>query len=196
MILFFVVNSPTIESGNENNEAVEEAIRVNALIEGYEIDYEIKLANISDQLLELVIRDHIGRFVSQDEITTVPGLEGGLRIEYQNKAIYPQCCGEVSDYINWAEILREAPTNWKEIWIGHPCIYYRVDKGRIYLSDYYEPDGLPDEVKVKFDFNRQEFSQALAECLKKVEVFKQKIEKVINRGNFPDKEVLINGLVI
>lgn len=59
--------------------------------------------------------------------------------------IEPTCCGDIGNLYEWEEIFESSDTNWKQLWIGHPWIFYRKANNEIEFSDYYEVN--IDEIK-------------------------------------------------
>lgn len=181
------------ESLKNNTDALAEAIRCSALMENERGDPELLLSMLSDQLLDSFIHGHIaGVEPAYYEEKIVP-LDGGLRIEEAGEIIEHQCCSEFDDYMIWEFILDKQATDWTEIWIGHPWIYYRVDGPWIYLSDYCED--IPHNTDFRFAFDKGNFLTALRTRVGEAQRFKIRLQEIVKKGAFLNKEVLINRLV-
>lgn len=181
------------ESLKDNADALAEAIRCHALMENDRGDPELLLSQTSDRLLELFLHGHTAVTEAEQYEKKIPPLDGGLRIEEAGSVIEHQCCGDFDDYLNWTDILEEQAMEWTEIWIGHPWIYYRIDGSFIYISDYCEDT--PKRAEFRFAFEKNHFLSVLRARVKQAQVFKYRLQQVLKRGDFQNKEVLINRLI-
>jgi hypothetical protein len=152
------------------------------------LDYErngLVIDSLDDETLLAIIRHQIGidNITNYDEVSFV--LEGGVYLEYEDKTIISQCCGDISNLENWRTILKADNTSFEELWIGHPTILYKFEKDKIIFSDYTEPG---PEITNKFIFDKEEFISLLAEKIKGFDDFKIRIYEVIDKSNLEEKE--------
>jgi hypothetical protein len=143
----------------------------------------IIISDIDDADLKVIIEKELDDAeISEIGTETVGPFCGGLvlNLGHQN-IIHHQCCGSISDYKNWNSFIDESPSNWTEIWIGHPWIYARVKDDRIEFSDYTELTGPLDEstVKVKTSVDINEFRNQLKSANVELMKFKTHILKVL-----------------
>jgi len=181
------------ESLKDNADALAEAIRCSALMENERGEVELLLTRLSDRLLELFILGHISGVDPEHYEEKITPLDGGLRIEEAGEVIEHQCCSEFDDYKCWEFILERQDSSWSEIWIGHPWIYYRIDGPLIYLSDYCELT--PISMVFRFAFDKETFFAMLRARLYEAQIFKRRLQKLVQQGSFQNKEGLLNSLV-
>ncbi|MEM9834719.1 MAG: hypothetical protein AAF944_29120 [Bacteroidota bacterium] len=193
MELSFIINNPIESPQAEADKAKREANITGGLVEDEYGDEVYIISKISDSLLKIILQYYDNILASEDHILP---LEGGLWLEHEGESIYPQCCGELNDYSNWQEMMENPFETWHILWIGHPCVYYCMKDDLLYLSDYQEPDNFPEEENIKFTFQRQLFLDQLSTGLKEIEIFKQRISRIVDEENFRHKEVLKSSLII
>ena len=144
------------------------------------IQLELADAEITENGLE-----HVGDFV------------GGLVIEIDdNTSILPTCCGSMSDYKNWVELLVQRPDEWTEIWIGHPWVFGRVKGELIQLTDYRdETMPPPDETLVKYEFDSVEFKVRMGEGVAAIQALKKRVFTILQKEQNPDAVALSELLI-
>lgn len=148
----------------------------------------IILENLDEETIVAIIQNQIGnREINSDEELFI--FEGGIYIEQDNKTIVSQCCGDISGIEKWKELFIENNTYYKEIWIGHPWIFYKFDATKIYISDYIEKHTI-DGLEIKFEFPKTEFLERLKQKIDLFDQQKIKIFETIDKNNFKEKEIL------
>lgn len=66
---------------------------------------------------------------------------GGIAIQLNDEfLIEPTCCGDMGNLRAWEAIFEEVNEDWKQLWIGHPWVFYRYSLAHIEFSGYYEAD--------------------------------------------------------
>ena len=193
-IQYTLYSQPVQEEWNDT-ELYKKAIEINALIKVDDYNNELILSRLTDDLIIATIESHIEEIESVDYYEQIVPLDGGLRIEKDNLIIEHQCCSELNDYQNWRKIITEKSKKWKEIWIGHPSIFYRDKGNEIELSEYYDYEPKVKEIKTKLTFNKSEFINGLERANSELEFFKQKVYRIIENGNYENKEVLKKALI-
>ncbi len=193
-IQYTLYSQPVQEEWNDT-ELYKKAIEINALIKVDDYNNELILSRLTDDLIIATIESHIEEIESVDYYEQIVPLDGGLRIEKDNLIIEHQCCSELNDYQNWGKIITEKSKKWKEIWIGHPSIFYRNKGNEIELSEYYDYEPKVKEIKTKLTFNKSEFINGLERANSELEIFKQKVYRIIENGNYENKEVLKKALI-
>lgn len=142
----------------------------------------IKMSDINDADLKILVEKEL-----QDAEIPINGTEivgafcGGIVIINDTEVIHHQCCGGISDYKNWVEFLEDAPTEWAQIWIGHPWIYGRISNNIIELSDYIEHTGAlnPDNLRIKTRIEVSIFKQTLAAAVAQIAEIKARILSIL-----------------
>ncbi len=156
---------------------------------------ELIISKVTNDLVIATIDSHIEGIEPKDYKEHVTPLDGGLRIEKDNMIIDHQCCSELNDYLNWKKIITDKSKKWKEIWIGHPSIFYRYKENKIELSEYYEGSPKDEEIKTKMTFNEMYFKNELERANLELEIFKKKVYQIVENGNYKNKEVLKKMLI-
>lgn len=156
---------------------------------------ELILSKVTDDLISATIDSHIRDIESENYYDQIVPLDGGLRIEIDNLIIEHQCCSELNDYLNWKKIISEKSKKWKEIWIGHPSVFYRIKGCKIEISEYYEGNPKDKEIKAKMTFENTDFINGLSNVLSELEEFKEKVYRIVENGNYKNKELLKKALI-
>lgn len=143
--------------------------------------YLVDVNSIKDFELEIILKNELEEVDLTDYKQQVGVLEGGIVIKVDNKfPVVPTCCGDIGNLYLWEEIFENAHKEWKQLWIGHPWIFYRKEKDSIEFSDYYEAnlDEIEEvkslikvpmaELKSQFDLIKKEqleFERRIQYCL-------------------------------
>lgn len=158
----------------------------------------IKMSDINDADLKILVEKEL-----QDAEMAENGTEaigrfcGGIVIINDKEVIHHQCCGSISDYKNWVEFLEESPTEWAQIWIGHPWIYGRISNNIIELSDYIEHTGAlkPENLRIKTKIDVSIFKTALAAAVARIAEIKARILAIL-LVEMPEIAVEVANLLI
>lgn len=142
----------------------------------------IKMSDINDADLKILVEKEL-----QDAEMAENGTEaigrfcGGIVIINDKEVIHHQCCGSISDYKNWVEFLDNMPSEWTQIWIGHPWIYGRISNNIIELSDYIEHTGAlkPENLRIKTKIDVSIFKQTLAAAVARIAEIKARILAIL-----------------
>jgi len=196
MNLYFVIYSSIIQIGFEDTLAFKEALRTGAMIPTDKYNNELEISRVNDVLIDLIVKNHILDVDPNSYDSELLPIDGGLRIEFDNQDINHQCCSEINDFKNWEQILKDQSKIWKDIWIGHPWIYYKVDKELIYFSEYYDNNMDQNDIKTMFAIDKNDFFTKLIVQFNELYKFRDKLEKVISNGDFQNKKILIEKLMI
>jgi hypothetical protein len=158
----------------------------------------IKMSDINDADLKILVEKEL-----QDAEMVENGIEGisrfcgGIVIINDKEVIHHQCCGGISDYKNWVEFLEESPSEWTEIWIGHPWIYGRISNNIIELSDYIEHTGAlkPENLRIKTKIDVSTFKTALDIAVLQIAEIKARILAIL-LVEMPEIAVEVANLLI
>jgi hypothetical protein len=158
----------------------------------------IKMSDINDADLKILVEKEL-----QDAEMVENGIEGisrfcgGIVIINDKEVIHHQCCGAISDYKNWVEFLEESPSEWTEIWIGHPWIYGRISNNIIELSDYIEHTGAlkPENLRIKTKIDVSTFKTALDIAVLQIAEIKARILAIL-LVEMPEIAVEVANLLI
>lgn len=135
--------------------------------------------------------------ISNNGTDLVDAFEGGLFIEFDGNAITHSCCGKISNYKNWEKFLTTKPTDWSEVWIGHPWVYGKINNGRLSLSDYFdETMQIPkDDSFIKYEFDLADFESKFNNAVLEIHDFKDSIKKYLESIKSPYAEIISNLLL-
>lgn len=148
-----------------------------------EYNNELSIKDFDNELISLIVEDYVNALNESDNENIRTSFDAGFQLITENIRIGYKCCGEFCNYKNWEKILIEKNSTWTEIWIGHPWIYYRFEKGVIVFSDYTEDPKTIKEL-VRFDF--KEFEISLQDWLKEINRFKRSIRAYFD-SRYSDK---------
>ncbi|WP_336068323.1 hypothetical protein [Mesoflavibacter sp. CH_XMU1404-2] len=191
----FILYSEPIQEEWNYTELYKKATEIGALIKVDKYNNELILSKVTDELIVATIKAHIDEIEPKDYYDQVVPLDGGLRIENDDLIIEHQCCSELNDYLNWKKIISETTKKWKEIWIGHPSVFYRNIGSKIELSEYYETNPKDKDIETKMSFELSEFIGELEMALSDLDKFKERVYRIIDNGNYENKEVLKKALI-
>jgi hypothetical protein len=195
MKIRFTIYSSLFDKWLNESELYRKAIYQNVLIDTNEYENELILAKLTPELIDPIIRNHIEDISPKDYDDKLMPFEGGLRIESRSEIIESQCCGDINDYKNWEKLMVKEISSWQDIWIGHPWIFYKFDQHSIFFSEYYDNAIDIDKIKIKLTLQKEKFKEALADELDNIKDFKIKLGRVIDQGNFENKETLKRTLI-
>ena len=112
--------------------------------------------SISNSDLMIILKDHMERNGPGEYSDSMSPLYGGvLLLNNDEIMISPNCCTDMVDHYQWLEI---EPTKIpKQIWIGHPWIFYKTEGTEIIFSNFVEKnseDLLPEDLILKGSLNQ------------------------------------------
>lgn len=191
----YILYSEPIQEEWNYTELYKKATEINALIKVDNYNNELIISKLTDDLIIATIESHIEEIEPKDYNDQISPLDGGLRIEKDNLIIEHQCCSELNDYLNWKKIISEKSKKWKEVWIGHPSVFYRYKENKIELSEFYDNTPKDEDIKTKMRFNETDFKNEFERANSELEVFKQKVYRIVENGNYENKEVLKKALI-
>ena len=142
----------------------------------------IILSDINNEDLSILIQKELADSeISENGLEIVGDFEGGLVIKFKNgNVINHSCCGSVSDYKNWLELVESKPEEWTEIWIGHPWVYGKVKENKVLITDYLdETNALPKENDFKFEVDFSEFKEKLLIAIADFQDLKERIRTIL-----------------
>ncbi len=118
--------------------------------------YLVDITSIGNTELEKIIKTELKEVDLADYEEQVGLICGGIVVKMENEIIIePMCCGDIGNLHEWKNIINETSKNWKQLWIGHPWVFYKKENGIIEFSDYYESN-LEDLKEIKSVLKIQE----------------------------------------
>lgn len=195
MDISFVIYSSLAQEEFKNSKFYRKAAAAGALIKVNSYNTDLLLSKLTDTSIKAIVDAHIEDTAPKDYDEELMPLDGGLLIRYDHKIIEHQCCSELNDYQEWQKIVTEKSQTWKQIWIGHPWIFYRYKENHIELSEYYDDAPNDEDIQTKMVFQQDDFIQQLQRELSEIETFKARLYRIIDTGNYSHKEVLKEKLI-
>ncbi|AAS72276.1 hypothetical protein GS518_18315 [Leptospira interrogans] len=125
----------------------------------YQGSYLVDIRTIDDLELETILKTELEEVKFDECEDQVGSLDGGIVIKSENSIIItPMCCGDIGNLREWEKILESQNNIWKQLWIGHPWIFYRRANGFIEISNYTESN-LDDfnDIQVEYKLTEEEF---------------------------------------
>lgn len=108
--------------------------------------YLVDINSIKDSELKEILKSELQEVELADLEDQVGRICGGIVLKIENEfPIEPTCCGDIGNLYDWEDIFENENKDWKQLWIGHPWIFYRRVDDKIEFSDYYEAN--IDEIK-------------------------------------------------
>jgi len=98
--------------------------------------YFVNIETIDDENLKIILKI-VFDDVDIEEENYLMLFNGGLLLKKDKQFLLePQCCADLEDIKNWEYIFENNSSEWTQLWIGHPHIFYRKNEGKIEFSDY------------------------------------------------------------
>jgi hypothetical protein len=109
--------------------------------------------------------------------------------------IEPSCCGDLSDIKNWEDI-KQSNKEWKQLWIGHPWLFYRQNNENIYISDYTDFN-LKDfkDIFDKHQFSKSEFVSQIELVRENQKEFQKNISEILTEMKIKNSNEIAKILV-
>jgi hypothetical protein len=99
----------------------------------YLVDIEI----IKEHELEEILKQELSEIEIDDVEEQLSRLSGGIVVKEGNEILLkPTCCGDIGNIQEWENIFEAEASQWHQLWIGHPWIFYKRENGLICFSDY------------------------------------------------------------
>lgn len=105
-----------------------------------EDSYFVDIETIDDENLKIILKIVFDdRDIDIEEENYLMLFDGGILLKKDNELLLePQCCTDLEDIKNWEYIFKNSSSDWSQLWIGHPWIFYKKENGKIQFSDYTE----------------------------------------------------------
>ncbi len=145
--------------------------------------YLVDITSIGDKELEVIIKNQLKEVDLADYKEQVSSICGGIVIKVDEEILLePTCCGDIGNIQEWENIFEEKSDNWKQLWIGHPWIYYRMKGGIVELSDYYETNIVDlKEVNVMLTIQEKDLFSKLKLIKKQQIEFEQRVRIILDK---------------
>lgn len=99
--------------------------------------YLVDIETIDEENLQMILETNLQEIDLEKFEDEVPIFDGGIVLTENDKIlIEPNCCGDIGNINEWQRILDNKTSDWSDLWIGHPWIFYRKQNGKVQFSDY------------------------------------------------------------
>lgn len=110
-------------------------LNLNAIREG---SYFVDIETIDDENLKIILKV-VFEDVEIEGTDFLSLFDGGIILKENDEIlIEPTCCGDLENLKNWQYIFENNSSEWSQLWIGHPWVFYKKERGKIQFSDYTE----------------------------------------------------------
>ena len=145
--------------------------------------YFVDIETVDDENLKIILKVVFNDAETEDEDYLML-FNGGLILKENDEILLePTCCVDLADLKEWEYIFENDSSGWSQLWIGHPYVFYRKNKGKIEFSEYTElllseleniqPVFEVDESDLKTEVNKMKtqqinFNNRVIELLKEI----------------------------
>lgn len=168
------------DSGLQNLEAIQKG------------SYLVDTTTINEAEWETILQQHLEEIEWDFYDDQIGKLSGGIAMLIDDHfMIVPECCGDIGMINDWEMIPENASTNWTQLWIGHPWIYYRRNGNHIEFSDYTELS-LDDfkDTEQKFSIAETALKEQLLIIKQQHNELKSNFQKALEKMNIPHSETI------
>ena len=143
----------------------------------------VEMSTINERDLEIILKKKLTEVDMDDYEEQVGRLIGGIVAKLDDEIIIePQCCSDIGNLYEWEEIFETEKNVWKNLWIGHPWIFFRRINGQIEFSDYIERNLEDiDEMKIKCTMPENKLKVDLVNMRMQQNLLGEKIYRVLDK---------------
>lgn len=152
--------------------------------------YLVDIETIDEENLQMILETNLQEIDLEKFEDEVPIFDGGIILTENDKIlIEPNCCGDIGNINEWQRILDNNTSDWSDLWIGHPWIFYRKQNGKVQFSDYSDLN-LKEftDIKVIFEVDESELKNELDKMKKHQIKFKHRITEILKKMKIDNAE--------
>ncbi|UFH33395.1 hypothetical protein LNP04_06655 [Chryseobacterium sp. C-71] len=152
--------------------------------------YLVDIENIDEENLQMIVETNLQEIDLEKFGDEVPIFDGGIVLKGNDKIlIEPSCCGDIGNIYEWQGILDNKTSDWTDLWIGHPWIFYRKQNGRVQFSDYSDLN-LKEFIDIKpiFEIDESELKIELEKVKQHQIKFKHRITEILKKMKMDNAE--------
>lgn len=145
--------------------------------------YLVDITTINETELEIILQQQLADVEWEFFEEQIAKLSGGIICKENNQVhIEPMCCGDLGNTKDWEQIIETGSHQWKQLWIGHPWIFYRKNNDIIEFSDYTESN-IEDfkDNKPVFFVSETDLKNQLSKIRKQQNVLEHNIQKILEK---------------
>ncbi|MCX8524210.1 hypothetical protein OF897_09785 [Chryseobacterium formosus] len=150
----------------------------------------VDIETIDDDNLQMILETDLQEIDLNKFEDEVSIFDGGIVLTDKDKIlIEPNCCGDIGNIDEWQRILDSTTSDWSDLWIGHPWIFYRKQNGKVQFSDYSDVS-LEEftDIKAIFEVEEFELKNELGKIRKHQIKFKNRITEILQKLNIENAE--------
>jgi hypothetical protein len=123
----------------------------------------VDIETVNDAELEKIVKNELKEIDLDDFEEQIGRISGGIVIlENKISLIEPTCCGDIGNIKEWENIFEDQSNDWRQLWIGHPWLFYKKESGNVEFSDYTELNLEElEDIKGKFQFSEEELRREI-----------------------------------
>lgn len=147
--------------------------------------YLVDIETIDDENLQMILETNLQEIDLEEFEDQIIAFDGGIVLKDNDQVlITPTCCGDIRNIKEWKKIFDNKTSDWSEIWIGHPWIFYKKENGKIQFSDYSELN-IKDTIDIQpiFEVKESELKIEFEKVMQHQIKFKNKITEILKKMN-------------
>lgn len=152
--------------------------------------YLVDIEAIDDENLQIILEKNLEEIDLEKFEEEVSIFDGGIVLTENDKIlIEPRCCGDMGNINEWQRMLDDKTSDWSDLWIGHPWVFYRKQNGKVQFSDYSDL-GLSEFVDIKaiFEIDESQLKIELEKVKQHQRNFKNRISNILKEMNVKNVE--------
>lgn len=154
--------------------------------------YLVDIEDIDDDNLELIVQARLKDidFDDPEVLDHILALDGGIVLMMDDEIkIAPNCCSDIGNSDEWQRIFQKESSDWSDLWIGHPWIFYKKENGKIKFSDYSD-ENLQDfkDIKAIFEVDEYQLKTEFEKVMQQQINFKNRILEILRKMEINEAE--------
>lgn len=143
--------------------------------------WHVALNQLTEAHLEQVLRVYFQGKEGELELEFLGPLSGGYTLCVQERAwITPRCCSDLTDIEEWQAAAEYRSLEKKTIWIGHPWIEVRFERGQLLFTDT-EEQGSQAEWAGECAVEPEALQQAVDQARQELQVLCQRLLPLVEK---------------
>lgn len=152
--------------------------------------YLVDIETIDDENLQMILETNLQEIDLEEFEDQIIAFDGGIVLKKNDQVlISPTCCGDIGNIKEWQKIFENKTSDWSEMWIGHPWIFYRKENGKVQFSDYSDLN-LKEFIDIKpiFEIDESELKIELEKVKQHQIKFKNTISEILKKMKIDNAE--------
>ncbi|WP_411811133.1 hypothetical protein ACLB9Y_13785 [Chryseobacterium scophthalmum] len=152
--------------------------------------YLVDIEAIDDENLQIILETNLQEIDWEEFEDQMIAFDGGIVLKNDGQVlITPTCCGDIGNIKEWKKMLDRKTSDWSEMWIGHPWIFYRKENGKVQFSDFSDVN-LNEFIDIKaiFEIDESELKNEFEKVKQHQTNFKNRISNILQKMNIKNAE--------